>query len=135
MVRHLADRIDTVVAVVTIGAGLRNRVDHAVIEQTTEREGTDFVANAAIDRNRWMADRGSGRIRAVVTGFATVSNHIDVGVIGKGFDKTLRRMAAAAIAVGGDVILVLTTSEGTVMAGMAGACCARVIEAAVGQQF
>ncbi len=132
MSHRLADCVDTIVVVVTIGAGLRDRVDDAVIEHAAEGEGIDAVADAAIDRNRRVAYRRSHRVRAVVTGRTTDPGHGGIGVIGNGADEALRGMAGTAIAGGGHVFFMFTRHDSAVMTGIAGTGNAGVIEIAVG---
>lgn len=129
--RGLADGIDAVVAVVTVGAGLRCRIDHSVIEYPAHAECRDTVADSTIDPDARMTDRRSRGIDVVMAGITPLADNVRSRVVGIGGQKAGCRMAVAAFGFGRDVSIMLANSYSTVVTAAAYPGNARMVEAAV----
>ena len=119
----------------TVGTGLRYRVDCAVIEISTQAEAVGGMTDAAVDRHRGVS-LGLARGRsAVVAGNTGSADNIRTLVVGECPVETVGAVAGTAFALGLDVILMLSDRHDSVVTGIAGSQDTAVIEASIGLEF
>ena len=100
----------------TIRAGLRDRINHGVIEYAIHIKLYEAVAHTTVDTRYRVTGRPPCGDRAVMTGIAALADNVRSSMVRVGRQETCGGVTEIAFSTGCYVVFVLAHSDGTVVA-------------------